>query len=76
MASIEHQEYIQKKVNPILESLVTAVLIDKPNDPVGFMITWLNQKSAGGGPEADALRQRIATLKTDVKELEKKLGTS
>ena len=27
MASVEHQEYIQKKVNPILESLVTAVLL-------------------------------------------------
>jgi len=74
MASVEHQEYIQKKVNPILESLVTAVLLDKPEDPIGFMITWLSQKTQAPSPEAEQLRLRINALQQEVKELEQKVG--
>ncbi|CAD7958849.1 unnamed protein product [Amoebophrya sp. A120] len=74
MASTEHQEYIQKKVNPILESLVTAILLDKPDDAVGFMISWLSAKAAGGGSEADNLRLRINAVKQEIADLENKLA--
>lgn len=74
MASVEHQEYIQKKVNPILESLVTAVLLDKPEDPIGFMITWLSVKQSGGGEETETLRLRIKATKAEIAELEKRVG--
>ncbi len=74
MASVEHQEYIQKKVNPILESLVTAVLLDKPEDPVGFMVQWLSQESSGTSRvEAESLRSRIRVLKEEISALEAKV---
>mmetsp|Transcript_15415 Transcript_15415/g.38215 ORF Transcript_15415/g.38215 Transcript_15415/m.38215 type:complete len:380 (-) Transcript_15415:429-1568(-) len=74
MTSTEHQEYIQKKVNPILESLVTAILLDKPDDSVGFMVSWLSSKAAGGGAEADNLRLRINALKQEIADLENKVA--
>ena len=65
-ASVEQQEYIQKRVNPILEALTTATRawlldkpdwgkLDKPEDLIGFMITWLSLK----GAERTALGLRI-----------------
>ncbi|CAD7956768.1 unnamed protein product [Amoebophrya sp. A25] len=76
MTSTEHQEYIQKKVNPILESLVTAILLDKPDDTIGFMISWLSSKAAGGGQEADSLRLRISAIKQEIKDLEGKVAVN
>jgi cAMP-dependent protein kinase regulator len=40
-----HQEYIQKKVNPVLESMVTQVLLERPDDLVPFMIKWLSEQA-------------------------------
>merc|ERR1711862_620575 len=42
-------------------------------DPIAFMITWLGQKQAGGGAEADRMRLKINALKEDIKELETRL---
>jgi len=39
----EHQEYIQTRVNPTLENLVTQVLLERPDNPVPFMIRWLSE---------------------------------
>lgn len=88
----DHQLYIQSRVNPILESLVTALLLDKPTDPIGFMITWLSQNNStqtnsnlGGGntnsnnnndPAYLALRDQVQHLKRDVNDLENRLGIS
>jgi len=78
----EHQEYIQTKVNPILENLVTQVLLERPDNPVPFMVRWLANQSpqakeyfAGFGMgEADKLRTEVKTLQEEVSELERKLG--
>mmetsp|Transcript_110621 Transcript_110621/g.277098 ORF Transcript_110621/g.277098 Transcript_110621/m.277098 type:complete len:405 (-) Transcript_110621:41-1255(-) len=78
----EHQEYIQTKVNPILENLVTQVLLERPDNPVPFMVRWLANQSpqakeyfAGFGMgEADKLRTEVKTLQEEVRELEQKLG--
>lgn len=72
MASVEHQEYIQKKVNPILESLVTAILLDKPDDPILFMVKWLSQK-ANNNSECEPLRVKIEQLKAEIRALEQDL---
>jgi len=41
----EHLMYIQEKVNPVLEALVTAVLLERPEDPAFFMLRWLCEQT-------------------------------
>lgn len=79
----EHQEYIQTKVNPILESLVTQILLERPDNPVPFMIKWLSQQSktpipkmASEGGDVEDLKKELDALKASVKELEQKSGLS
>jgi len=80
----EHQEYIQSKVNPILESLVTEVLLERPDNPVPFMVRWLAERtkqgkdslSALGVGEAEGLRVEIKQLQDEVKELSDKLAST
>lgn len=74
----EHQEYIQTKVNPTLENLVTQVLLERPDNPVPFMITWLAKQTKASAQldsgEAERLRNEIGTLQKEVGELEAKVG--
>jgi len=81
----EHQEYIQTKVNPTLENLVTQVLLKRPEAPVPFMIRWLSSQQSGQGAgvapleisgpsESDTLRSEIEALQQEVKQLELQLG--
>jgi len=73
----EHQEYIQTKVNPTLESLVTQVLLERPDNPVPFMIQWLAKQTKAStsldGGEAEKLRSEIKSLEAEVGQLEAKL---
>jgi len=74
----EHQEYIQTKVNPTLENLVTQVLLERPDNPVPFMISWLAQQTKSsaqlGSGEAERLRNEIRALQAEVGDLQAKLG--
>ena len=45
MADTESSEYVTKKINPILEDMVQAVLMTKPVNPIPFMITFLRERS-------------------------------
>eukprot|EP00440_Ansanella_granifera_P047581 gb/GFBE01051537.1/.p1 GENE.gb/GFBE01051537.1/~~gb/GFBE01051537.1/.p1 ORF type:complete len:406 (+),score=131.60 gb/GFBE01051537.1/:1-1218(+) len=82
--SQEHQEYIQSKVNPILESLVTEVLLERPENPVPFMVRWLAERSKQGKDalyslgvgEAERLRNEIAELQEEIKTLSTKVGVA
>jgi cAMP-dependent protein kinase regulator len=74
-----HQEYIQKKVNPVLEAMVTQVLLERPADLVPFMIQWLGdqsclpvqgQVSAQDQQEYDQLKTELDFWKGKLKELE------
>jgi len=77
----EHLLYIQEKVNPILEALVTAVLLERPEDPAFFMLKWLceqnktldGQDRVGGAQaeEIEAVRVEIKRLKEEKAELER-----
>jgi len=44
-AFLEQTEYVAKKINPILEDMVTAVIMTKPINPIPFMITFLRERS-------------------------------
>mmetsp|Transcript_10016 Transcript_10016/g.24187 ORF Transcript_10016/g.24187 Transcript_10016/m.24187 type:complete len:464 (-) Transcript_10016:203-1594(-) len=80
--SQEHTEYIQSKVNPILESLVTEVLLERPDNPVPFMVRWLAERSKAGKDslyslgvgEAERLRNEIRELQDEIKALSDKVG--
>ena len=40
------QEYLETKVKPILENLIFQIICEKPNNPVEFMVDWL-EKTGG-----------------------------
>jgi len=81
----EHLAYIQEKVNPILEALVTAVLLERPEDPAFFMLRWLCEQTktldiqnrANGSPseEIEALKEELKALKERKAELEHLAGS-
>jgi len=39
-----YKEYIHTKVDPIVQNLVVDLLLNRPDDVIDFMITWLNNK--------------------------------
>lgn len=75
----EHQEYIQQKVNPILENLVTQLLLERPENLAPFMIKWLSEHAKtpaalalaeGGSSELSTLKAELAKLQEEVQLLE------
>jgi len=64
-------DYIQEKMNPIMEAMVTAVLIKCPDDPAEFMMKWLLEqerydRGEFGKPVDEA---ELANLRTEVEKL-------
>jgi len=74
-----HQEYIRKKVNPVLESMVTQVLLDRPDDLVPYMIKWLSEQAGlprgtATSSEYEELAEQVAYWEQRVGELQEKVG--
>lgn len=73
----DHMLYIQEKVNPILEQLVTQLLLNRPEEPAPFMVRWLRDKHketgfasiAGDGETIAELEAQLETLKARKAEL-------
>lgn len=40
----ENRNYINSKIHPIFERLVIDLLLNKPDDPVDYMLEWLKDK--------------------------------
>mmetsp|Transcript_37917 Transcript_37917/g.100309 ORF Transcript_37917/g.100309 Transcript_37917/m.100309 type:complete len:91 (+) Transcript_37917:65-337(+) len=79
----QHMTYIQEKMNPIMEAMVTAVLLKCPEDPAEFMMKWLlEQERYDRGEfgraleqgELDKLRSELQRLKQQKAELEAALA--
>jgi len=73
VSATDHMTYIHEKVNPILEALVTAVLLERPDDPVHFMIKWLSEQTTeklNNGQEVERLQNEIERLKARQRELQ------
>jgi cAMP-dependent protein kinase regulator len=79
--------YIQEKVNPILEQLVTAMLLERPENPPAFMAKYIAEQQskvdvvpiatpAAGGAEIEKVKADIARLKQYKAELMSKIGMS
>jgi len=75
-----HQKYMKDHVNPMLESLVTALLLKKPVEPVPLMISWFSEQvpaaslsSSSEKMTPDGLRTAIEETKQKCRELEAKV---
>eukprot|EP00400_MALV-I_sp_L67-5_P001288 gene1288-166_t len=76
----DHQHYIQEKVNPILEAMVTAILLEMPEDPINFMSTWCSQQRGdydNRDPNGEILylKKQVAELQQQNSELKAQLST-
>jgi cAMP-dependent protein kinase regulator len=80
----EHQEYIQQKVNPILENLVTQLLLERPEHLAPYMIKWLSENVktpaaaalTEGVNELSVLKAELEKLQEEVKKLEAETGSA
>ena len=69
-------EFLEEKVRGVLEPLVASVLKEDPEEPVEYMINWLNAYmgiSSDGNAEKDelmSLRKEIKKYKEKYKEKE------
>jgi len=75
----EHLLYITEKVNPILEALVTAVLLERPEDPSFFMLKWLCEQTKsldGGGASTSgqgaSTSEEIESVKAEIAKLKER----
>jgi len=81
MMAQDHHEYVQKEINPILEQLVTAMLLERPDNVPGFVLKWLNEqllKSPAQSESADTsdlskLLEEKEALEKEVQSLEEQL---
>jgi len=76
------QEYIQQKVNPLLENLVTQLLMERPENLAPFMIKWLTEHAktpaaaalTEGVNELEELKAEHRKLQAEVQQLEAEVG--
>mmetsp|Transcript_109181 Transcript_109181/g.315459 ORF Transcript_109181/g.315459 Transcript_109181/m.315459 type:complete len:161 (+) Transcript_109181:116-598(+) len=79
--SHEHQVYIERKASPIVDELVTACVLEKPDALVPFMVRWLARNHASAQEyldtvsvgKAERLRQEVATMQKELAEMQAKL---
>ncbi len=55
------EEYLNKKIRPIIEALAEAVVQDEPEDPHAFMIQWLQVYSG---------QRNVGDVNSEKKELQ------
>eukprot|EP00919_Chromeraceae_sp_WS-2016_P069966 GHVR01165891.1.p1 GENE.GHVR01165891.1~~GHVR01165891.1.p1 ORF type:complete len:396 (+),score=106.82 GHVR01165891.1:192-1379(+) len=70
----DHQQYVQTKINPLLEPLVTQALLDRPDDLSSFIIKWLCDKTPDNNPlnDLDKLKKENIELKAIVDKYNEK----
>lgn len=64
----QDREYIERSLNPILEEMVTSLLLKRPEDPIPAMLEWIHVQLGSRAPHSDKaelirLRQEVARLK-------------
>ena len=65
----DHMLYIQEKVNPVLEQLVTQLLLERPEDATHFMVQWLREKHKETGfPAVTGGTESVLELQKQVEE--------
>jgi cAMP-dependent protein kinase regulator len=65
----QDRDYIASHLNPILEEMVTSLLLKRPEDPIPAMLEWIHVQMGSRAPHSDKaelirLRQEVARMKT------------
>lgn len=68
MAEEEYRDYIDNKLNPLMEELISEVLIEQPKDWLAFWIDWMKRKR-GDVEDISPEKQEISKLELEVKKL-------
>ena len=70
---MDKQEYLETKIKPIFENLVFQIVCEKPENPVDFMINWL-QKTGGYNPNGltDKEMDELKMLKVQIENYQEK----
>jgi cAMP-dependent protein kinase regulator len=63
----QQKEYITEILNPFLKEIVSATVLKKPEDPVLFMIEWLQNKL--GLPKKQYEKEELRILRQEVARL-------
>ena len=68
---MDKQTYLETKIKPIMEDLVSQLAIERPEDPVRFIVSWIERS---GGYRASGLTPEEAKEMEKLKEEFKKLS--
>ncbi|CAD7928981.1 unnamed protein product [Amoebophrya sp. A25] len=66
----DNAEYIRRSVDPILDKLVAAMITDRPEDVMGYMIGFLEKPDPASEQQMSELRERIKMVQGEVEALE------
>lgn len=75
-------EFLEEKVRTVLEPMISSVLKDNPEDPVKYMIQWVNRymgisnESSTEKEELSNLRKEIAQYKAQFADEDKEMAVS
>ncbi len=67
---MDAQAYLETKVKPIMEELVSQLAIERPEDPVRFIVNWIERS---GGYRTSGLTPEETKEYEKLKEEAKKL---
>lgn len=67
---MDKQEYLEKKIKPIMDELVSQLAIERPEDPIRFIVNWIDKT---GGYTTEGLNEQekkeMEQLKEELKQL-------
>ena len=67
---MDKQEYLEKKIKPIMDELVSQLAIERPEDPIRFIVNWIDKT---GGYTTEGLneleKKEMEKLKEELKQL-------
>ena len=70
---MDKQTYLETKIKPLMEDLVSQLAIERPDDPIRFIVSWIEKSSgyrtSGLTPEEE---KEMEKLKEEVKKLSHK----
>merc|ERR1719272_1993271 len=71
--SEQKKAYITEQVNPLLEEIVRNVLTQMPEEPLGYMIKYLKEKTGQIDYDVAAVEKENKTLEAEIAEMQMKL---
>jgi len=67
-----NEEYLESKLRPLVEPMITSLLIEKPYEPILFMIEWLQNFSGVGNDGINSERAELQFLRKEMIKYTKK----